>query len=140
GSRRQQVEIHARRRKGVKSDKQDYTRRSFKLVSKFLKTHYRSLLTCLLLTVLVALLFAVFGQFQAPANNQAPSGANVIDYSAFVNQVSADNVEAVTIQGSEINALLVQPMTQGVVSLTSSQATASKSSFAADFAAWSRYV
>src|SRR5439155_26023030 len=51
-----------------------------------------------------------------------------------------DNVEAVTIQGNEINALLVQPMTQGVVSLTSSQATVSKSSFAADFAAWSRYI
>jgi ATP-dependent metalloprotease FtsH len=140
GGRRQQVESHARRRNGVKSDKQDYMRRSFKSVSKFLKTHYRSLFTCLLLTVLVALLFAVFGQFQAPATNQAPNGANVIDYSTFVDQVNAGNVEAVTIQGNEINALLAQPITQGVVSVTSSQATTSKSSFAADFTAWSRYV
>src|SRR2546422_1534662 len=71
---------------------------------EFLRVHKQALLTVALLSIMVVLLFAVFGQFQPPVVSSAPSGVTEIDYSTFVAQVKAENVEGVTIQGSAINA------------------------------------
>src|SRR5256886_894711 len=133
GDRRMKLKVHWRRPKDVGS-----YRRS---VLKFLSTHKRSLLTSVLLMVIVVLLFSLVGLLKPPSTNTTPGGVTAISYTAFVQQVKAGNVLAVTIQGHDINALLTSPFSQAHTPTLAATATAtSPSKIAMDVAAWSRYV
>ena len=107
---------------------------------KFLKTQKSSLFTGAMLLLAVMLLFGVFSQFQPPATNTTPSGVTAIDYSTFIQQVKAGNVQATALRGSEINGLLQNPLTQQPVSTRSQNTTSNNGSYAQDYAVWSRYV
>src|SRR5437016_3507016 len=133
GNRRMKLKVHWRRPKDVGS-----YRRS---VLKFLSTHKRSLLTSVLLMVIVVLLFSLVSLLKPPSTNTTPGGVTAISYTAFVQQVKAGNVLAVTIQGHDINALLTSPFSQAHPPTLAATATAtSPSKVAMDVAAWSRYV
>src|SRR5438552_6515535 len=110
-----------------------------------LKTRISLLLTSTMLILMVVLLFGIFSQFPPPSTNTTPSGVTAIDYSTFIQQVKAGNVQATAIRGSEINGLLLQKSqsqqavstpsqsqkgTTGVTSQTAEQ----------DYVGWSRYV
>ena len=62
-------------------------------VSKFLREHKQSLLTGMLLFVLLVLLFGIFGQLQVPTTDNPPSGVTVVNYSIFVEQAKARNID-----------------------------------------------
>src|SRR6266849_6768726 len=81
GSRQSEIERRVRRQKNVKTYGNDQAQRSFTKYAKFLKTHKQSLLTSVLHTFLVVLLFALFSQLQAPATSSPPSGVTAVDYS-----------------------------------------------------------
>src|SRR5438874_13389222 len=98
GYRRMKLKLHCQRPKDVGS-----YRRS---VLKFLSTHKRSLLTSVLLMVIVVLLFSLVSLLKPPSTNTTPGGVTAISYTAFVQQVKAGTVLALTIQGQDINALL----------------------------------
>src|SRR6266480_6256641 len=133
GDRRMKLKVHWRRPKDVGS-----YRRS---VLKFLSTHKRSLLTSVLLMVIVVLLFSLVSLLKPPSANTTPGGVTAISYTAFVQQVKAGNVLAVTIQGHDINALLASPFSQAHTPTLTATATAiSPSKIATDVAAWNRYV
>jgi ATP-dependent metalloprotease FtsH len=104
---------------------------------KFLQVQKSSLFTGVMLLLVVVLLFGVFSQLQPPAMNTTPSGVTAIDYSTFVQQVKAGNVQATALRGSEINGLLQNPLAQ---STQSQNATSNSASSAQDYAVWSRYV
>ncbi len=108
-------------------------------VVKFLGTHKRLLFTTMLLLAAVILLFGIVGRLQSPQTNTPPNGVTVINYSTFLQQVKADNVLAVTIQGNTINGLLENPVTQNATT-KATPTPVTHSNKAADFAAWSRYV
>lgn len=129
-----------RRKDNLKSYKQDYVKRNFTRCMQFLRTQKQSLLTIFLLIATVVLLFGLFSQFQPPTTtSMPPNGETAIDYSTFVGQVKAGNVQAVTFQGNDINGLLITPLSQGKTLNASSTATTLHSN-TADFAVWSRYV
>ncbi|HEY5003210.1 MAG TPA: ATP-dependent metallopeptidase FtsH/Yme1/Tma family protein, partial [Ktedonobacteraceae bacterium] len=107
---------------------------------KFLKAQKSTLFTGAMLLLVVVLLFGVFSQFQPPATNTTPSGVTAIDYSTFIQQVKAGNVQATALRGSEINGLLQNPLAQQSVSIQSQNVTSNNSSSAQDYAAWSHYV
>ncbi len=133
GYRRMKLKMHWRRPKDVGS-----YRRS---VLKFLSTHKRSLLTSVLLMVIVVLLFSLLSLLKPPSTNTTPGGVTAISYTAFVQQVKAGNVLAVTIQGHDINALLASSFSQAHTPTLTATATAiSPSKIAMDVAAWNRYV
>jgi len=75
-------------------------------IIKLFKTHKKALLSGFLIAAIIALLFGIASQLQSPSTSNVPSGETSINYSAFLNQVNADNVLAVTIQGNEVNILL----------------------------------
>src|SRR6266581_3707172 len=110
-----------------------------KKYAKFLVIHRQSLLAGILLTGMVVLLFGVFSRFQVPSFSTSPSGATVLDFSAFKEQVRAGNVQAVSIQNNEVNGLLVNPLQKSQTG-TTSQKTTSASQRATDFTAWSHYL
>ncbi|MFL5656703.1 MAG: ATP-dependent zinc metalloprotease FtsH [Ktedonobacteraceae bacterium] len=91
---------------------------------------------------IVVLLFSLVSQLQAPSTNTTPGGVTAISYSAFVQQVKAGNVLAVTIQGNDVNALLASSFSQAHTppALTATPTATPASKVAADVAAWSRYV
>src|SRR6266567_459792 len=133
GDRRMKLKLHWRRPKDVGS-----YRRS---VLKFLSAHKRSLLTSVLLMVIVVLLFSLVNLLKPPSTNTTPGGVTAISYTAFVQQVQAGKVFAVTIQGHDINALLASPFSQAHPPILTATATAiSPSKIATDVAAWNRYV
>jgi ATP-dependent metalloprotease FtsH len=109
------------------------------ITAKFLKTHKRTLITIILLGVLMVLLFGIAGQLPPPSTDSIPNGVTPVSYSAFIAQVKAGNVEAVTLQGNAINGLLVSPLSQqtpAAIKPSASSAHIQQS----DFEAWSRYV
>src|SRR2546430_7932645 len=109
-------------------------------VLTFLKTHKQAIFTSVLLVMVVGLIFGVVSQLQAPSTNTSPSGVTVISYSTFLGQAKSGNVQAVTLQGNDINALLITPLSQHQTLIAPQAATASASKLTADFAAWSRFV
>ncbi|TMD63579.1 MAG: ATP-dependent zinc metalloprotease FtsH [Chloroflexi bacterium] len=109
-------------------------------VLTFLKTHKQALFTGVLLVMVIGLIFGVVSQLQAPSTNTSPNGVTVISYSTFVEQVKTGNVQAVTLQGNDINGLLITPLSQHQTLIATKAATVSASKMTADFAAWSRYV
>ena len=131
GDRRLKEKMSARRRKGMESYRQQ--------VSKFLSLHKRSLLSSILLIIVIILLFGILGRFPAPASNTVPNGVNVVSYSAFVDQVQADNVLAVTFQGDGVYILLANPYGRKLTTTAPTASHASRND-AAEVTAWSRYV
>lgn len=107
-----------------------YKRRT---LTQFVKEHRQAILAGFLVVTLVVLLFGVFSQFQSPTFSSVPGGETSVDYSAFLAQVKANNMLAVTIRGNELQGLLAS-------SLPSAQATESPNQRAADLTAFSRYV
>jgi cell division protease FtsH len=110
-----------------------------KKCKEFLVVHRQSFLAGILITGIVMLLFGVFSRFQAPSFNSPPAGTNVVDYSAFREQVNAGNVLAVSIQNNEVNALLAHSLQQGQTA-TKSQASIDAKQRSLDFTAWSHYL
>ena len=106
-------------------------------VVHYLRTHIQALLASILAIALVALLIGVFSQFQAPATSTPPAGETSIDYSAFLTQVKAGNMLAVTIRGSDLQGLLARPLSQ---TAQAPQSTIAPGQRDADFVAFSRYV
>jgi len=106
-------------------------------VIHYLRTHIQALLASILVIGLVALLFGVFSQFQAPVISTPPAGETSIGYSTFVAQVRSGNMLAVAIRGSDLQGLLANPLTQ---TANAAQPTATVSQRNADFAAFNRFV
>jgi len=91
--------------------------------------------------VIVVLLFSLVSLLKPPSTNTTPGGVTAISYTAFVQQVQAGNVLAVTIQGHDINALLASSFSQAhTPKLTATATPISPSKIAMDVAAWNRYV
>ncbi len=76
------------------------------------------LLTGVLLTALLLLLFGICSQLPAPDLNLPPRGTTVIDYSTFLAQVRAGNVLAVSLQDQNLEGLLARPVSRSQVSQT----------------------
>ncbi len=106
-------------------------------VIHYLRTHIQALLASILVIGLVALLFGVFSQFQAPVISTPPAGETSIGYSTFVAQVRSGNMLAVAIRGSDLQGLLANPLTQ---TANAAQPTTTASQRNADFATFSRFV
>jgi ATP-dependent Zn protease len=73
------------------------------------------LLTGVLLTALLLLLFGICSQLPAPdlTPPSRSSGLTVIDYSTFIAQVRASNVLMVSLQDQDIEGLLARPLSEG---------------------------
>ena len=110
-----------------------------RIVLASLKTHKQLLFSGVLLVMVIGLLFGLVSQLQAPASNTSPNGVTVISYSTFLDQLKAGNVQAVTLQGNDINGFLNTPLAQHKTALATVGGIA-VSKNATDFAAWSRYV
>ncbi len=131
-SRRNKSEGYGRRPKQSKNGGRHFW--------KLLQTHKSAFLTSFMLLLLLVLLFGIASQLRPPVINSAPNGETVIDYSTFINQVEAGNVQAVTIRGEDISGLLATPVTQpSKVAINQSARPLSKLT-AADYAAWSRAI
>jgi cell division protease FtsH len=78
--------------------------------AKFLNERRRDVQTCLLLMVLFALLFGISIQLPPPIMNTFPQGATVVDYTTFISQVKAGNMQTATIQGDELTGTLAHPL------------------------------
>jgi hypothetical protein len=76
------------------------------------------LLTGVLLTVLLLLLFGICSQLPAPDLNAAPTGTTVIDYGTFPAQVRAGHVLEVSLQDQDIEGLLARPVSRRQVTQT----------------------
>ncbi len=96
-----QNQFKKRERRSV--DSKHFVRKAYKTI----QTHRRACLTGLLCVTFIVLLYAVAAQLPVPVANNAPANVPKIDYTAFVGQVQAGNVEAVVIQGDAVNGLLV---------------------------------
>lgn len=137
--------MNSRLQVGVpKRQRRRFKKNQFKAVWNFVKTHKRNFTTGALLLLLLILLFGVASELQAPATT-TPSNETAINYSAFVQQVKSGNMLAVTIQGNQINGLLVKGLATSATSAVGSpttptaQATAQQSA-SLDYAAWARIV
>ncbi len=76
------------------------------------------LLTGVLLTALLLLLFGICNQLQAPDLNAPPTGTTVIDYGTFLAQVRAGHVLEVSLQDQDIVGLLAKPVERRQVTQT----------------------
>src|SRR2546430_1030104 len=76
------------------------------------------LLTGVLLTALLLLLFGICNQLQAPDLNAPPMGTTVIDYGTFLAQVRAGHVLEVSLQDQDIVGLLAKPVERRQVTQT----------------------
>ena len=111
-----------------------------KAIVKFVKEHRQRVFTGVLLIAITALLFGIASMLPTPvATATPPEGVTAVSYSTFIQQVEAGNVQAVRIQGQDINALLVNPY-QAANGAPTVVATSSASKRAANYAAWSRYL
>ncbi len=114
-----------------------------KAIAKFLVEHKRGVFTSVLLTAITVLLFGIFSLLPAPVTaSTPPAGVTAVDYSTFVQQVEDGNVQAVRIQGQEINALLLNPyQSDGTGNAPAAPvAPGSPSKQASNFTAWSHYL
>ncbi len=76
------------------------------------------LLTGVLLTALLLLLFGICNQLQAPDLDAPPTGTTVIDYGTFLAQVRAGHVLEVSLQDQDIVGLLAKPVERRQVTQT----------------------
>ena len=113
------------------------TKHSGRALLKLLTTYHTTILTCVLLTLMVGLLFGIFSQLHAPVANAAPNGVTTIDYSTFLQQVKTGNVVAVAVQGNQVNGLLQRPLSQHISALP--QALKPQDA-AQTYTAWLHYI
>ncbi len=73
----------------------------------------QTVITALLLAAMVPLLFGIFSRLPAPDLTPAEPGATTIDYSTFLAQVRAGNVQVVSLHGQEVVGALARPLTAG---------------------------
>jgi ATP-dependent metalloprotease FtsH len=100
-----------------------------------------TLSTIFLLVLLVVLLFGVSSQLRPPVFVSAPpAGVTSIEYSAFVEQVTAGNVQAVVIRGNEIHGLLAHPLVQKERALPTPLVEPTGTDQEDDYLAWNRYI
>lgn len=130
GSRRQRTKIRQRRRQMRKKNK----------INAWLwaRTHKRNILTSVLVLLIVILLFGLASELQGPTSTTTPPNVTVITYSAFMKQVEAGNVVAVTIQGNQLNAFLSKPLA-GTTKSEQSSSTAQPNP-AMDYTAWTHIM
>src|SRR5256885_7252667 len=93
------------RRPGVKREK-----RAIQWGRTTFIRHKQVLLTGVLLTALLLLLFGICSRLSAPDLNQPPRGTTAIDYTAFLAQVKAGNGLVVSLSGQEIVGALARPL------------------------------
>src|SRR5947209_14290549 len=93
------------RRPGVKREK---GRKAIQRGRTILIRQKQLLLTGVLLTALLLLLFGICSQLPAPDLNPPPRGTTVIDYSTFLAQVRAGNVLVVSWQDQDLEGLLAR--------------------------------
>lgn len=99
--------------------KREKGRKAIQRVRTTFIRHKQSLITSVLLTALVLLLFGIFSRLPAPDHTAPPSGLTIIDYNAFLAQVRAGNVLVVSLQDQEIVGVLARPLTGGQVTSAS---------------------
>jgi ATP-dependent metalloprotease FtsH len=126
--RRHKTEVKWRRRGSVKH--------LGSKVRQTLKKYRKGILTGTLLFLMVVLLFGIVSQLPSPATNVSPAGETPMGYSAFVQQVKANNVQAVLIRGDEIDGLLATSPTNRAIP----SATQTASNVNAQDSAWLRYI
>lgn len=122
----------SRKRKSVSNNVKGQRR-----IVTFCKTHRSVLLSGFLIVTIVTLLIGIFVQLQGPAEDDVPGGETSINYSAFLNQVNAGNVLAVTIRGDSVNALLLNPLPQTGTKPTATLSTTQRTT---QIEAWGRYA
>jgi len=122
----------SRKRRSVSNDVKGQRR-----IIAFCKTHRSALLSGFFIVTIVALLIGIFVQLQGPAEDDVPGGETSVNYSAFLSQVKAGNVLAVTIRGNGVNALLLNPLPQTGATLAVTLSTAQR---ATQTQAWGRYA
>ncbi len=127
--RRMKSKMNRRRYKQIASYRRE--------ILEFLHKHRAAVFTSLLLVLLIGLLFGLVSQIPVPVINTAPNGVTTVDYSTFVRQVQAGNVQAVAIQGDDVNALLKSPLNE---SNTSKDHIIKNKTDSTDYIAWSRTV
>lgn len=104
---------------------------------QFLKASKRHILTGMLLLGIVVLLYGLAGQLPPVSTSVSPTGMTTVGYSAFLQEVRSGDVQAVIVQGNDIEALLFHPLG----SQQSASAPAPTSSNAnADYQAWLRML
>ncbi len=106
---------------------------------EFLRKQKNGVFTVALLVLFVGLLFGLVSQIPGPIANTAPSGVTPVDYNTLVKQVQIGNVQAVAIQGDDVNALLKRPLNTGTFPKDHTIQNKAVSS-ASDYAAWSRLI
>jgi cell division protease FtsH len=106
---------------------------------EFLQKQKNSVFTVALLVVFVGLLFGLVSQIPVPSANTAPNGVTLVDYNTLVRQIQAGNVQAVAIQGDDVNALLKNPLNSRVASKEHISENKAVSN-ASDYATWSRLI
>ena len=108
-------------------------------VWEFLRKHKNVVFTSALLVLFIGLLFGLASQLPVPAKNTAPNGVTTVNYNTLVKQVQAGNVQAVAIQGDDVNALLKSSLNSDITSknYTVKDRVGSNTS---DYAAWSRLI
>jgi ATP-dependent metalloprotease FtsH len=126
--RRHKTEVKWRRRGSVKH--------LGSKVRQTLKKYRKGILTGTLLFFMVVLLFGIVSQLPSPATNVSPAGETPMGYSAFVQQVKANNVQAVLIRGDEIDGLLATSPTNRAIP----SATQTASNVNVQDSAWLRYI
>ncbi|GAC1465135.1 MAG: ATP-dependent zinc metalloprotease FtsH [Ktedonobacteraceae bacterium] len=107
---------------------------------EFLQQHRSTVFTGALLVLFIGLLLGLASQVSLPAMNAAPNGVTTVDYSTFVKQVQAGNVQAVAIQGDDVNALLKSPLVSDAAKKDRTIKNNKIVSEANDYATWSRTI
>src|SRR5215471_17455342 len=102
--------VESGRRPGVKREKR---RKVIQRVRTTFIKQKQLLLTGVLLTGLLLLLFGICSRLPALDLTPPPSGLTVITYSTFIAQVRASNVLAASLQDQDIVGLLARPLSKG---------------------------
>ena len=92
-----------KKRKRHSVDSKRFMRQAYKMI----QAQRRTLLTGLLCVALIVLLYGIAAQLPIPLANNAPANVRTVDYTTFIKQVQAGNVEAVVIRGDTLNGLLL---------------------------------
>jgi len=111
------------------------TKNNSRKLLHFFSTHYRTVISSVLLVIIVGLLFGIASELRPPVFNTAPTGVTTLDYSTFVQQVQVGNVLAVVFKGNEVNGLLQRPLSHDAISPAQKVQDASQ-----EYATWLRYV
>ncbi len=129
--RRMKPKMHGRHHRQIARYKRE--------TREFLQRHKNRVFTSVLLVLFIGLLFGLASQIPVPTPNTAPNGVTTVDYNTLVKQVQTRNVQAVAIQGDDVNALLKSPLNSST--LSKDNAVKGKIvSNATDYAAWSRMI